>query len=93
MAGSFVVHQDGTITVAFSYTALADKVVATADAAAHAMYTGEAIAWDDLSNVDKLDLLDGFVLSGVRELALGYLHNVRQAEARAHREADVATVL
>jgi len=93
MAGSFVVHGDGTITVAFSYTALADIVQATADAGAHALYTGEAEAWDDLSNQDKLDLLDGFVLSGIRELALGYLHNVRQAEARAHREEDVATVL
>ena len=91
MAGSFEVHGDGTITVAFAYTADAAIVQATADAAAHALYEGEA--WDDLSNEDKLDLLDGFVLSGIRELALGYLHNVRQAEARAHREADVATVL
>ena len=103
MAGSFEVHGDGTITVAFSYTALTDKVQTTADAAAHALYNagryvpvddnGAAIPWDDLTNQQKLDMLDEFVLAGIRELALGYLHNVRQAEARAHREADVATVL
>ena len=94
MAASFVVHGDGTITVAFSYTAPVDKVQATADAAAHALYVeGGDVAWDDLSNGDKLELMDAFVLSVIRELARGYLHNVRQAEARAHREADVATVL
>jgi len=38
-------------------------------------------------------MLDGFVLSGIHELALGYLHNVRQAEARTHRVEDVATIL
>ncbi len=33
MAGTFVVHEDGTITVAFTYTVLAAIVQATADVA------------------------------------------------------------
>ncbi len=94
MAGTFVVNGDGTITVAFSYTAPAAIVQATADAAAHGLYVeDDAVPWDDLTNQDKLDMLDGFVLGGLHELALGYLHDVRQADARAYREADTATIL
>ena len=93
MAGTFVVNGDGTITVAFSYTALAEKVQATADAAAHALYTGEAEAWEELSNQEKLALLDTFILSNLHELALGYLHNSHKAADAERRAADVATIL
>ena len=103
MAGTFVVNGDGTITVAFSYTALAEIVQATADAAAHRLYDagryvledaeGEAVLWDDLTNQQKVDMLDGFVLDGIHEEALGYLHDVRQADARAYREEDAGTIL
>jgi len=93
MAASFKVNGDGTITVTFAYTALAAKVQATADAAAHALYTGEAEAWDDLTNTQKLALLDKFILSNLHELALGYLHNSHQAEDMERRAADVATIL
>ena len=103
MAGTFVVNGDSTITVAFSYTAQAAIVQTTADAAAHRLYDsgryvlvdaeGEAVPWDDLTNQQKLNMLDKFVLEGVHEMALGYLHDVRQADARAYREEDAGTIL
>lgn len=102
MAGSFVVNGDNTITVAFSYTGQTDIVQTTADAAAHGLYnagqvpvtvSGVGIPWEELTNQNKLNLLDKFILSHLHELAIGYLHNVRQEAARAYREEDVATIL
>jgi len=103
MAGTFEINGDGTITVAFSYTAATAKVQATADAAAHMLYnagrepvlqrdTGEideegkpimqevVAAWDDLTNQDKLDMLDAMILERIRKLARGYLHDVRTTD-------------
>ena len=116
MAGSFEVNGDGTVTVAFSYTAAAAKVQATADAAAHMLYnvgrepklqrdTGEideegkpimqevVVPWDDLTNQDKLDMLDAMILERIRKLARGYLHDVRTADDKAKAAADEVSVL
>jgi len=115
MAGTFEVNGDGTITVAFSYTAAVAKIQATADAAAHMLYnagrepvlqrdSGEidegkpimqevVVPWDDLTNQDKLDMLDEMVLERIRKLARGYLHDVRTADDEAKAAADEASVL
>jgi len=116
MAGTFEVHDDGTITVAFSYTATAAKIQATADAAAHMLYnagrkpklqqdTGEVddegnpivqkvvVPWDDLTNQEKLDMVDEMILERIRKLARGYLHDVRTADDEAKAAADEASVL
>lgn len=103
MAGTFVINGDGTITVAFSYTALAEIVQATADAAAHWLYDadryvllgsyGIPVPWEELTNSDKLDMLDKFVLELLRNRAMDYLHNARVADARAYREEDEEMIL
>lgn len=102
MAGSFEVHADDTVTVTFAYrhpTAIAQD---TAEAAAHAIYNasgapvdgdGEPIAWGDLTNQDKLNIVDRFIRGRVVELARGFLHDTRQADARDYRAADNATIM
>ena len=53
----------------------------------------EVIAWDDMTNAQKLALLDKFILSNLHELALGYLHNSHKVEDMERRAADVTTIL
>ena len=103
MAGTIINNGDGTFTIELSYTALAIRIQARADAAAHRLYnTGRyvpvdaedvAIPWDDLTNQQKVDMLDEFVFDGIYEEAMGYLHNARHADADAYREEDAATIL
>ena len=74
MAGSFVVHGDGTITVAFSYTAPADIVQATADAGAHRLYnTGRYVPVDgegEASSLPSGEILSAFLQNGVEATPL-----------------------
>lgn len=102
MAGSFEVHGDGTVTVTFAYRHPTAIIQTTVEAAAHALYNasgapvdgdGEPIAWGDLTNQDKLGIVDKFIRERIVELGRGHLHDVRQAEARALREADNATIM
>ena len=102
MAGSFEVHDDGTVTVAFAYRNPTTIVQTTVEAAAHALYNaggapvddrGVAISWTGLSNQDKLDIVDAFIRTTVVELGRGYLHNVRNAERDALHAADNATLM
>ena len=103
MAGTFVVHQDGTITVAFSYTALAEKVQTRIDKAAHRQYStgryvpvdaeGVAIPWGDVTNQQKLNILSEFVRDGIHEEAMAQYDSERKADAAAYRAADAATIL
>ena len=121
MAGTFEVNDNGTITVAFAYTAKAAKIQARLNAAAHRLYNAGrgrdfthieevetdidesgnlvvaeqevASTWDDLTNQQKLKILDEFVFSAIHEEAAGYLYEVRQSEAAARRAEDIATIL
>lgn len=103
MAVILDLHGDGTATVGFTRTADVSIIEATGNAAARRLYNagryvpvdvdGITIPWEDLTNMQKLGMLGDFAFAVIHEEAAGYLHDVRQAEARAYRVADVATVL
>ena len=103
MAVTLILHGDGTATVTLGRTASVEKIEATGNAAAHRLYNtgryvpvngeGVAIPWDDLTNMQKLGMLDEFAFDGIHEEAMAYLHGVRQTDAAAYRAADAATVL
>ena len=91
MAGTFEVHGDGTITVAFTYTALADKVTDTVGDAVHYLYPqtyaepleAEGIPFEELTNQQKLNVLDAWLRKSVFDLALQYDKMRRNAESDA----------
>ncbi len=103
MAGTFVVNGDGTITVAFTYTAEAEIIQTRADKAAHRLYNtsrympvdaeGVAIPWDEVTNQHKLDMLSAFVKEGIHEEAMAQFDSERKADANAYRAADAASIL
>ena len=102
MAGSFEVHGNGTVTVMFAYRHPTVVTQTTVEATAHALYNAgdvpvdkddELIPWEDLTNQDKLNILDRVIRKDVVELARGYWHDVRQADARAYRVTDNATLM
>ena len=103
MTGTFDVHEDGTVTVAFSYTGLAPIIQTRADKAAHRLYStgryvpvdaeGIAVPWDDVTNQQKLNMLSEFVREGIHEEAMAQYDSERKADAAAYRAADAATIL
>jgi len=82
MAGTFVVNGDGTITVAFAYRATAEKITNVVGDAVHYLYPqtyaepleveGEAPPFEELTNQQKLNVLDAWLRKSVLDLARQY---------------------
>ena len=76
MAGTFTVNDDGTVTVAFAYTASQEKVSSTVNDAVAQLYEAGGfdtpIEFGDLTNQQKLDVLDAFVKRIIRNNADRY---------------------
>lgn len=53
----------------------------------------KVIPWEELSNMQKLGLVDALILERVQRMARGYLADVRQAAAAEQAAEDEATVL
>jgi len=96
MAINIKVNGDGTTTLTLAYTAASDKVTETLAAAAHWLYDhgrgdhGDEetpLTWDDLTNAQKLAIIDVEVRSHLIECAKAY--NVNTA-ADAARVAELA---
>ena len=90
MAINIKVNGDGTTTLTLAYTAASDKVTETLAAAAHWLYDhrrGSETAWDDLTNAQKLAIIDVEVRSHLIECAKAYNVN---AAADAARVAELA---
>ena len=81
MAGKFVVNGDNT-TVTFEYTALTQKVIDSVGDAVAYLYPaifgevldgeGVLIPFDNLTNQQKLNVLDKWLLKGILDLATQY---------------------
>lgn len=69
MAGTFTVNGDGTITVSFEYTAEQGLIFNTVNDAVAQLYKiggfDIPIPFEELTNQQKLDILDGFVKRSV----------------------------
>ena len=99
MAGKFVVNGDQT-TVSFTWTALTTKVLASVNDAVDYLYPaifgevldgeGVLIPFDALSNQQKLDVLDAWLLKGIIDIAKEHNRNAAIDAARetANTEAD-----
>ena len=99
MAGKFVVNGDQT-TVTFTYTALTQKVLDTVNDAVGYLYPaifgevldgeGVLIPFDELTNAQKLNVLDAWLLKGILDLAKEHNRNAAIDTARetANTEAD-----
>ena len=99
MAGKFVVNGDQT-TVTFTYTALTTKVLATVNDAVGYLYPaifgevldgeGKPIPFAELTNQQKLNVLDAWLLKGILDLAKEHNRNAAIDAARetANTEAD-----
>ena len=96
MAGKFVINGDQT-TVTFTYTALTTKVLATVNDAVGYLYPaifgevldgeGVLIPFDELTNQQKLGVLDAWLLKGILDLAKE--HNRKSAIRVAEIEAGI----
>ena len=70
---------DGTLSADFEYTAAQQRVMDTLDAAARQLWllgygpsdpaTGAQVDYDNLTNQQRLDMIDARVLQGVQQLA------------------------
>jgi len=99
MAGKFVVNGDQT-TVSFTWTALTTKVLATVNDAVGYLYPhifgevldaeGVLIPFEALTNQQKLNVLDAWLLKGILDLAKEHNRNAAIDAARetANTEAD-----
>ena len=99
MAGNFVVNGDQT-TVSFTWTALTTKVLATVNDAVGYLYPhifgevldaeGVLIPFDELTNAQKLNVLDAWLLKGILDLAKEHNRNAAIDAARetANTESD-----
>ena len=100
MAGKFVVAGDQT-TVTFTYTALTTKVLATVNDAVGYLYPaifgevldgeGKLIPFDALTNQQKLNVLDAWLLKGILDLAKEHNRNSAIATARDAANTDADT--
>ena len=95
MAGSFEVHEDGTVTVTFAYRATAGKISTTVGDAVNYLYPatfgevldedGVKIPFDELTNQQTLDVIDAWVKKTIIDLAKQYqrkyLLDIATAEA------------
>ena len=100
MASSIKINGDGTVTISFVYTAATDKVAVTLDAAAHMLYDrvpptvdDVVIAWDDMTNAQKLALIEAELLRVIKHLASGYLFDVRASVMSEEAEADALAIM
>ena len=89
MSGSFEVDS-GQITITFEYVVDLAKGQQTVDDAAHSLWDRGAgdhgdeenpIVFDDLSNQQKLDLVDAYVKQKVLGVASRYTTNVARVQA------------
>ena len=100
MAGTFVVNGDQT-TVTFTYTALTQKVLDTVNDAVGYLYPaifgevldgeGVLIPFDNLSNQQKLDVLDAWLLKGILDIAKEHNRNAAITAARDAANTDADT--
>ena len=100
MAGKFVVDGDQT-TVSFTWTALTTKVVATVDDAVAYLYPaifgevldaeGVLIPFDELTNQQKLGVLDAWLLKGILDIAKEHNRNAAINAARDAANIDADT--
>ena len=100
MAGQFVVNGTET-TVTFTYTALTTKVLATVNDAVGYLYPqifgevldgeGNLIPFDELTNQQKLGVLDAWLLKGILDLAKEHNRNAAIDAAREAANADAGT--
>ena len=100
MAGKFVVNGDQT-TVTFTYTALTTKVLATVNDDIAYLYPhifgevlddeGVLIPFDELTNQQKLGVLDAWLLKSILDLAKEHNRNAAIAAARETANADADT--
>ena len=83
--------------ITFSYTSPTAKITQLADEAAHGLYDKgagnhgteeEPVVYADLSNSDKLDILDNYVKNGLLAEANSYASNAAQATARETAEEN-----
>ena len=99
MAGSFEVHEDGTVTVTFAYRATADKISTTVGDAVNYLYPatfgevldedGVKIPFDELTNQQKLNVLDAWLRKSVLDFALQYdRQRIRDEATVAANAAD-----
>ena len=100
MAGTFVVNGTQT-TVTFTYVALTQKVVDTVSDAVDYLYPaifgevldgeGVLIPFDNLTNQQKLDVLDAWLLKGILDIAKEHNRNAAIATARDAANTDADT--
>ena len=100
MAGNFVVNGDQT-TVSFTWTALTTKVLATVNDAVGYLYPaifgevldaeGVLIPFDELTNAQKLGVLDAWLLKGILDIAKEHNRNAAINAARDAANSDADT--
>ena len=100
MAGKFVVNGTET-TVTFTYTALTTKVLATVNDAVAYLYPhifgevldgdGVLIPFEALTNQQKLNVLDAWLLKGILDIAKEHNRNAAIATARDAANTDADT--
>lgn len=98
MAGTFTVNGDGTITVRFEYTAATQKVQDTIGDAGEFLWsigirapsTPAVGTYDELTNQQKLDIVDFYIRQDVINKAKGqYVTDaLAAAETTAETEAE-----
>jgi len=96
MAGTFTNNGDGTFTISFEYTAETDKAQAVIDNAAELLFkekllTGEldgSAVFDNLTNQERLDMVDVFVRQNVMRIARNNLIDIAVDSAREAALAD-----
>ncbi len=95
MAGKFTVNGTNT-TIAFEYTALTKKVQDVVGAAARHLYDLDSVdvpstaPFDNLTNQQKLDLLDKYVRRLINDAARQANISAAIAAAAAAADADLA---
>jgi len=104
MTLTIINNGDGTFTAEFEYTAAQAKISDTLDAAAHQLWVlgygpttpetgsqpGSRVPYDQLTNPQKLAMIDQFVRDGVVSLAKNWYikDQLDQAEIQAITDAD-----
>lgn len=90
MAASFRLNGDGTVTVTFAYTAVTVKAQETVNQAAAHVYhvypildeSGEIVPFENLTNQQKLNILDRHILRVILDAARANLVNEATEAAR-----------
>lgn len=100
MTATFIVNGDGTTTVQFEYTAANQRVLDTAGDAAHLLFDqhrfvqpdpDNPLTFDELTNQQKLNLLDAYVLKSILSIAKQYYVEYSIAVARDDAVTDTET--